>query len=323
MTLPLVSVIIPTYNYGRYVGQAIDSALAQSYTNQEVVVVDDGSTDDTRDRLAWYGDRIRVIHQENQGLSAARNTGIREARGDYVAFLDSDDSFHPRKTELQMAYLKLHPAVDLVGTEMFSDETIVWCPVDPEQLPATLITLKAMAIKPRFAPSSVIAHKKCFETVGHFDTALRSVEDRDMWLRIGARFNMARLNIPLTWYRITPGSMSSHPERMEHFELLVLNRALESPQLKGLSVVRRQSLSHCYRSSAYTFHAAGRPKEAFSRLTKSIRYWPWFYSHEDQVAALYRCRLLWATFRKMISGPVASVPSQSVNIDAFPKATIP
>lgn len=321
MTQPLVSVIIPSYNYGRYVGQAIDSALAQSYPNQEVIVVDDGSTDDTRDRLGAYGSRIRHLHQQNQGLSAARNTGIREARGDYLAFLDSDDAFHPRKTELQMNYLQAHPEVDLVGTEMFSDETIVWCPVDPQHIPATPISLEAMAIKPRFAPSSVIAHKKCFEAVGHFDTALRSVEDRDMWLRIGTQFKMARLDIPLTWYRITPGSMSTNPERMEHFELLVLNRSLDFPQLKEQKKVRRQALSHCYRSSAYTFHGAGRSKDAFKRLVQSIRFWPWFYDTQDAVPALYRCRLLWATMKGMVRGSSTSAASTAVNTAPIPKAT--
>src|SRR5262245_58457673 len=137
MTQPLVSVIIPSYNYGCYVQQAVDSALSQSYPNQEVIVVDDGSTDDTEVRLAAYGKRIRYIHQKNQGLSEARNTGIREARGEFLAFLDSDDAFHPKKTELQMAYLMAHPEVSLVGTEMFSDERVVWRQVDPEHIPAT------------------------------------------------------------------------------------------------------------------------------------------------------------------------------------------
>lgn len=309
MSEPLVSVIIPSYNYGRYVGQAVDSALAQSYPNQEVLVIDDGSTDDTKDRLHAYGNRIRYIHQQNLGLSAARNTGIREAKGDYLAFLDADDAFHPRKTELQMAWLKAHPDVALVGTEMFSDETINWCPVNSEIIPVTTITLEAMAIKPRFAPSSVIAHKKCFEAVGQFDTELRSVEDRDMWLRIGTQFKMARLNIPLTWYRITPGSMSTNPERMEHFELLVLNRALELDNLKQRPSLRRQALSHCYRSSAYTFHATGRSREAINRLLTSFWYWPFFYSAADQVPALYRCRLLWATIKGMLRGKAVETPS--------------
>lgn len=309
MLQPLVSVIIPSYNYGRFVGQAIDSALSQTYPQVEVIVVDDGSTDDTQVQLKHYGDRIRNIHQVNQGLSAARNTGIREARGDWLAFLDSDDAFHPRKLELQMAYVQQHPECRLVASEMFSEDPVVWRPVDAGTVPVTSISLEMMAIKPRFAPSSVVAHRECFEAVGDFDTSLLSVEDRDMWLRIGARFPMARLDIPLTWYRVTPGSMSTNPERMEHFELLVLERAFALPALVDNEQVKRKALSHCYRSSAYTFYHAGRYAEARSRLWKSIRLWPWGFDKVDQVPAWNRTKLMLATCRQQFRrGSVAAEP---------------
>jgi glycosyltransferase involved in cell wall biosynthesis len=297
--MSLISVIIPTYNYGHYVTQAVESALAQSYQPVEVIVVDDGSTDDTREKLAALGDKIRYIHQTNQGLSAARNTGIREARGEWLAFLDSDDAFHPRKVERQMAYVEQHPEVKLLGTAMFSDEPIQWAEVK-DDLPATPISLEAMAIKPRFAPSSVLAHRHCFEAAGLFDTELRSVEDREMWLRIGAQFTMARLDLPLTWYRVTPGSMSTHPERMEHFELLVLNRAFAFPQLRDNKRVQRLALSHCYRSSAYTFYTARRYREALSRLWLSIKYWPFGYDKTDEVPRWYRSRLLLGMLKRWL-----------------------
>lgn len=300
MSQPLVSVVIPSYNYGQYVGQAVESALAQTYSNVEVIVIDDGSQDDTKDRLAPYGNRIRYVYQENQGLSAARNTGIREARGEYVAFLDSDDAVHPRKLELQLAHLLKHPEVDLIATEMVSEEPIQWMEVADCEVPATAISLEAMAIKPRFAPSSVVANKKCFAAVGTFDTALRSVEDREMWLRIATQFKMARIELPLTWYRITPGSMSTNPERMEHFELLVLNRAFAFPQLRDNKRVHRLAFSHCYRSSAYTFYSVGRYREALSRLWLSIKHWPFGYGKNDQVAPFYRTRLLIGTLKRWL-----------------------
>ena len=122
-----LSVVIPTYNCGAFVGQAIDSALAQTYPAVEVVVVDDGSTDDTAERLRAYGGRIRVVTQENRGLSAARNAGIAAAGGTYVALLDSDDAFHPRKLEFQLRHLTTDPGVGLTGTESFSDPARPWC----------------------------------------------------------------------------------------------------------------------------------------------------------------------------------------------------
>src|SRR5712675_1199611 len=96
-----VSVIIPTYNSGRLVVEAVESALAQTLAPAEILVVDDGSTDDTRDRLAKFGPPVSYIHQENQGVAAARNRGIRAATGDLVAFLDADDVWHPKKLERQ------------------------------------------------------------------------------------------------------------------------------------------------------------------------------------------------------------------------------
>ncbi|HEY2324319.1 MAG TPA: glycosyltransferase family A protein, partial [Thermoanaerobaculia bacterium] len=98
-----VSVVIPSYNYARYLGEAIDSALAQTLPPLEVIVVDDGSTDETSEVLATYADRIRVLRQKNSGVAVARNSGIAAAHGEYVAFLDADDIWLPRKLELQMA----------------------------------------------------------------------------------------------------------------------------------------------------------------------------------------------------------------------------
>ena len=104
-----VSVIIPTYNRAEYVTHAIDSVLAQTYTDYEIIVVDDGSADNTKDVLLPYMDRIRYIYQENAGLSAARNTGIKAAKGDWIAFLDSDDEWLPGKLAVQMRAVERHP----------------------------------------------------------------------------------------------------------------------------------------------------------------------------------------------------------------------
>src|SRR5437763_447547 len=108
-----VSVIIPAYNFARYVPEAIDSVLAQTYAPFEVIVVDDGSTDDTPKVLAAYGNRIRAIRQVNQGVAAARNTGLAAAGGEYVAFIDSDDTWEPRKLQLQMDRFDADPDLGL------------------------------------------------------------------------------------------------------------------------------------------------------------------------------------------------------------------
>src|SRR5438477_3922397 len=117
----LVTAVIPTYNYGRFVTQAVESALGQTYRNLEIIVVDDGSTDDTREQLLPYRDRLRYIYQENQSVAAARNTGIRAATSEFIAFLDADDLWHPRELELQMRYLADHPAVQLGAGERLAE----------------------------------------------------------------------------------------------------------------------------------------------------------------------------------------------------------
>ncbi len=137
MSDPLISAVIPTYNYGHFVTAAVRNVLAQTYRNLEVIVVDDGSKDNTRERLAPYLDRIRYVYQENQGPSAARNTGIRSATGEWVALLDSDDLWHPRKLELQVKYLQAHPEVGLLGSDRVYDLHGDWPRVhdEPEDAP--------------------------------------------------------------------------------------------------------------------------------------------------------------------------------------------
>jgi glycosyltransferase involved in cell wall biosynthesis len=300
MTGPTVSVVIPTYNYGRYVRDAIESALAQTVLPLEVVVVDDGSTDDTPAVLARYGDRIRVVRQENQGLSAARNTGIRAACGEWVAFLDSDDAFHPRKLELQLAALAGRRELHLVATDAFSDEPLRW-PDVPDAPRVVPVSAGAIAVRTLFAPSSVLARKSCFDAVGDFDPALRSVEDRDMWVRVAARFPAAMIAAPLTWVRQTPGSMSRHPERMEQFDRIVIDRSFALPELRGRWALRRKATAHMLLSSAYTFLSAGRPGAAALRAAKALAAWPLPLPRNEVRVPFVRGRLLARSLVQMVT----------------------
>jgi glycosyltransferase involved in cell wall biosynthesis len=300
---PLVSVIIPTFNYGRYVTEAVESALAQTYPAVEVIVIDDGSTDDTRERLAPYADRIRYVYQTNAGLSAARNAGIRAAAGPFVAFLDSDDAFHPRKLELQMAAFAADPALGLVATLSFSDEPPAWAELPPG-LPLQPVSLDEVVLASRFSPSSVVAQRECFETAGEFDTSLRSVEDRDMWIRVAARCRVTRVELPLTWYRVTPGSMSRNPERMEHFERVVLEKAFRMPELAGYRKLWRKSRGLAALASAWAFYSADRPGAAAARLVRSFAWWPFPYHRPDVRHPWVRIRLLAAALIRPVNRPV-------------------
>ena len=297
---PLVSVVIPSFNYGHYVCEAVESALAQTYRSVEIIVVDDGSTDDTRERLAPYGERIRYIHQANQGLSAARNTGIREAKGEYIAFLDSDDAFHPRKLEIQMAAFAGEPKLSVIGTAQFSEEPRAWTHYTGG-LDVHRVHLDDVVLRTPFAPSSAVVRKECFGVVGAFDTTLRSVEDREMWIRVATKYQIGIIPLPLTWYRLSPGSMSRNPERMEIFERLVVDRAFQHPELSRRWQLRRRALGLAA-PKRWTFYSENRPGTAVQRLIRSFAWWPIPFRKPDVRDTFARPKLLVAATRRALFG---------------------
>lgn len=199
--MPTISVIIPTYNRAAVVTEAIDSVLAQTFRDFEVLVIDDGSTDDTRARLVAYGERIRLICQENHGVSHARNVGIRAARGQYIALLDSDDLWLPKKLDMQIAVMEAQPDIPLCHTEE------IWIRrgvrvnqmkkhqkhggyIFPNCLPFCVIS-----------PSSVLIRRALFDSVGLFDEALPACEDYDLWLRVAKTYPVHFIETPLIMKR--------------------------------------------------------------------------------------------------------------------------
>jgi glycosyltransferase involved in cell wall biosynthesis len=184
----MVSVVIPTYNRSELVREAVASVLAQTEAAHEVIVVDDGSTDDTASVLECFGSAIRIILQPHRGVSAARNTGIRAAAGEWLAFLDSDDLWLPRKLRVQLDFLSNHRESRICQTEetwvrngrklnpkQYHKKPQGYC--FPQLLERCLIS-----------PSAVIIHREVFAEVGFFDESLPVCEDYDLWLRIGYRY---------------------------------------------------------------------------------------------------------------------------------------
>jgi glycosyltransferase involved in cell wall biosynthesis len=299
---PLISVIIATYNYGCYVCAAVESALAQTYPSIEIIVVDDGSTDDTQERLRMFGPQVRCLVQKNSGVSTARNRGINAATGEYLAFLDADDQFHPQKLELQMKQFSGDPTLDLVGTGQMTSPSPKWNDQLPEDVECVILELEEIVIRPRFALSSALIRRKCIEEVGAFDPSLPPAEDRDLWIRVANRFRVAVLPLPLIWYRITAGSLSQNPERMEQKERIVLDRAFEMPQLRQNWVLRRKALGIASLGSCYDYRAAGRPVQAIKRLICSLLWWPLPFRRSEVTASLVRLRVFFVTARMILFG---------------------
>jgi glycosyltransferase involved in cell wall biosynthesis len=281
--LSSVSVVIPTYNRAQVVHQAIDTALAQTLPPAEIIVVDDGSDDDTRERLASYMDRIIYIRQENQGVSAARNTGVRAAKGNLIAFLDSDDVWHPRKLELQLHYLKEYPEVALLGAVSSVDPTMSW-PVLPDaaHLPAHAVDLEDVVLRSPFATSTVVMRKHCFDAVGFFDTGFRNAEDRDIYIRVASRFPMVKLHATLVWGGREGEHLSAASARTEQFTRKMLLGAFERvDRLRGRYLLRQKALSHAAFEGSYIYLAHGNRLRALHRILRSFALWPFPYRVGD------------------------------------------
>ena len=205
---PQVSVIIPTYNRAWCVREAVDSVLGQEFSGFELIVVDDGSSDETPQMLLAYGSALRMLRQENRGVSAARNAGIAAARGELIAFLDSDDIWLPGKLARQVEFFRQHPEALICQTEE------LWvkngCRVNPGRRHRKR---GGMIFEPSLdlclvSPSAVMLRRGLFHRVGLFDERLPACEDYDLWLRVSCRFPVELIETPLIVKR------GGHPDQL-------------------------------------------------------------------------------------------------------------
>jgi glycosyltransferase involved in cell wall biosynthesis len=207
----LISIIIPTYNRKLIVEGAIVSALNQTLKDFEIIVVDDGSADGTREYLESLNLPIKIISKENSGVSSARNAGIKEASGMYVAFLDSDDSWLPNKLEMQVKYLESHTDIPLVYTdeyievngEMLSQTRFERANVDDDIKNNFL--LSGFIQKTPIHTSAVMIRKNVLEEVGFFNETLKIHEDSELWNRVSKKYKFGYIDTPLAVFRYKDG----------------------------------------------------------------------------------------------------------------------
>jgi glycosyltransferase involved in cell wall biosynthesis len=194
---PLVSVIIPTYNRWPMVGEAVDSVLRQTHRSFEVLVVDDGSTDATVTTLGGRDARLRVLSQPNRGVAAARNAGAKQARGKYLAFLDSDDLWLPRKLELQADFMERTSGVAICQTEeLWIRHGVRVNPKVKHRKPSGDIFRRSLDLCV-VSPSAVMIAAEVFSRVGGFDESFPVCEDYDLWLRIAIEQSVPLIESPL------------------------------------------------------------------------------------------------------------------------------
>jgi glycosyltransferase involved in cell wall biosynthesis len=227
-----ISVIIPCYNQAHFLAEAIQSALDQDVPDLEVVVVNDGSPDNTREVAAHFGDRIRYIEQENGGLSSARNTGIRAARGEYIAFLDSDDVYLPGALVILAGCLDNHPNVGLVCSDalLFDRKGDFGLKSQWSGRPRNPANFRWETVEYCATPSTVMVRREVFDQVGPFDEYLKNAaEDWLMWVHISRYYDMAYIDQPLVRYRIHDRNATRNLERIHQGNRYAVAQVIAAP----------------------------------------------------------------------------------------------
>jgi glycosyltransferase involved in cell wall biosynthesis len=270
-TSPRVSVIIPTFNRRDYLPIALDSVLAQTYTDYEIVIIDDGSTDDTRDILFPYEQRIRYFYQQNSGIAAARNRGIEESRGMYLALLDSDDYWLPGKLACQVEGLEKNPQWGMVATRCSS--------ISPDgrfrrhNRPGKSGWILIDLFKSNFIrTSSAMITRECLDQVGLFDTSLPECEEYDLWLRIAHRYPIGFINQSLTVYTDNPHGVSTDSLAGRHVRIKVLEKEYLRERIPPALYRRRMARNYHYLGRHYL--RRGQPSEGKKYLRQALQLNP-------------------------------------------------
>jgi glycosyltransferase involved in cell wall biosynthesis len=313
-----VSAIITTYNYARFIPAAIESVLNQTRRPDEIVVVDDGSTDETAALVAGYAARgVRYVGKENGGAGSARNRGLRETTGDLVFFLDADDQWFPDKVERQLAHLARYPAAGLVtGGE---------CQVFEGGQPPYLLRrppLGASRLYPQVLientignPSLTLVRRACFDRVGVFDEEMRLGQDWDMWIRIVREFPVGVVDGPLiTFMRhrhsLTAGQVQARYESNRAIQRRYISQ-VRSPLLR-LNLRRAAQSMNCYYTAAALADSAGRRRLALRYALVAAVLDP-FYESRLKGAVLFRTLFGRAAFdqvRRLVRNDAAPISEE-------------
>jgi len=274
---PLVSVVMPAYNVAWCIRRAIDSVLAQDYGARELIVVNDGSTDDTGNVLQSYGGGLILINQDNRGMSAARNAAIRRARGTYIAFLDADDWWLPEKLSRQVELMRDRPELGFCSTaaRVVNEEgklLNLWgCRQRGSQMLTTLFAENAAIAG---GCSAVMVRRELVDQVGLFDESLRGLEDPDLWIRLSAVSSYACIDEPLAVILRREKSVSRNLDAMRSSTLRSMqkNRALLPPDLRGR--FWRDCLAGIYTDYAKPAYRAGRIGRALGDTLRALMLSP-------------------------------------------------
>ena len=283
--MPRVSVVIPTFNCERFIGRTVGSALRQTYRDFEIIVVDDGSTDGTQAVLAEYGKALHYIKQANQGASAARNAALSCATGEYIAYLDADDLWHPEKLARQVEYLDAYPSCGFVHTEVAvidEQDSLLYARFNQETgrtVPQGKC-LRDILQRSHIQTLTVLERRSAFDRAGKFDLRLPVAQDYLHWIQVALQgYEVGYLPEPLGQYRWRAGSLMSSQRRLlgdftKIYEILLAEHRLE--EVCG-SEIRRLIDTQLYanqRQLAYLERLECSGAVARRRLRQLVQQWP-------------------------------------------------
>lgn len=273
--MPKISVVIPSYNCAAFLPQTIESVLGQTYSDLEIIMIDDGSTDATADVVKPYLPHIRYIRQQNKGLPGARNTGINAAQGEFIALLDADDAWVPTKLEQQMPRF-----ADAEVGIVYSDFSVRYS--DGRFKPSYLVERPLASeglvleryIQSRFLfPSTMILRRACFEEFGGFDEEMLAAEDIELFARICSRWKVALVNEPLMIRYEGTHNITSNQDKMSRYTILALQKVLDKqPELSRSDrevIYRELGRQHWWRG--YAALDEGSLVQARQSFAKAIR----------------------------------------------------
>lgn len=274
-----VDVIIPAYNGARYLPYALDSVIAQTFGDWKIVLVDDGSTDNTAEVVAPYaarlGERLAYIRQANAGVSAARNRAIRASDAEFIALLDADDVWRPERLAETVRAFREHPeagivysGLTLMDAEGREGQTYTGTKANETAKVAPLIYSREIHLP----CVTVSVRRRCVEEAGLFDESMRATEDRDLWFRVALKYDAVFVPKSLAYYRVTADSASRDPEKMMRGQEWFLRKHYGAPGC-GLAA-RQRALGRVYRESAETYMERRERGKALRNAWRAVAAYP-------------------------------------------------
>jgi len=274
--MPEVSVIIPAYNAEKFIAQTLECVLAQTFRDFEVIVVNDGSKDRTGEVAERFGAPVRCVSKNNEGVSIARNTGVRISSGKYIAFLDADDLWDATKLEKQVALLDARQEIGLcfTGAYRVSQSLQILGEIPARDYPDYCQALLLYSCVVTGSCSSAMLRRELTEQAGGFDREHSTCADWDYWLRLSRITRFAPIPEPLVMYRVTTGSMSSDPALVERDTLAALNKFFSKPLPEKYLELKNRSYSNHWIIFSGDYLHAGQLKESLRGLREGLGLYP-------------------------------------------------